>query len=395
MASATASSNTKDSIESGARTFDSTAAAQCQAVLGTMTCDQLQDVLSGVGLCSSVTVPSALPGARCYNPYDCVGGNLYCTGPDCSQVCSDHYGSVPPGQVCDTIHPCDETLGSCHWIYPADGGIVAGTCVAYLAVGQSCWGTSGAECGTSSYCDDQGTCRARLDVGAACEQYRYQCKTGLYCAPLPGDAGYSGTCAAQVGSGSACFAWDACANGLNCNMTAHLCMPWFPTAGQPCTLDNSCYPYPPGLYCKGAVGTTPGVCSMATKVGSGQACATADPKDKVCTPGLRCDLQSATCLALLGNGQGPCTDNSDCKMLESCVKQVTDAGYAPTGTCQYAVTAGNGCPGLVDCLGPSFCDSATQTCVAPQPDGHACTGDSECANGNCFSNVCVAACVVP
>lgn len=158
---------------------------------------------------------------------------------------------------------------------------------------------------------------------------------------------------------------DSDCQGSFCDPSALKCTA-FLADGAACTTGSQCESY----ACSG----TPGVCQAlvaegATCTSTSQCRDIADScnSQHVCSPGLAAG--------------SACTTSADCRPLDHC--------DTTSHVCAHRPVRGEACTGTYDCFDDSWCDD-TNTCVAPQADGAACTDDQECTSKNCdpVSNTC-------
>lgn len=187
------------------------------------------------------------------------------------------------------------------------------------------------------------------------------------------------------------FGFNACAQSV--------CVTVPDKVGDPCIAINFCYP--------GVVTCLNGAC--VAYGASGDACGVDLP---ACTPGLRCDVASSTCLRM-ADGDA-CATDFDCVATQ----------YCDTGLCQLRIAVGSSCAGaLTGCASFAACNATTllceagghvggrcgssmgvpnlcvggtchasadgsPSCLGRAQNGAGCNVGSECASGGCAANVC-------
>jgi hypothetical protein len=238
---------------------------------------------------------AALPGVSAsYKTWAKACIEKYANVGDCrcpiDEVCDAMaVGTLPNGSACADDGECTSTV--CTKLSDAD----CGTCQDPAALDATC-GTDLPECGAGLYCDDTaGQCRAKVGVGAQCEQSD-ACDAPYSCV--------GGVCGFPLGEGEDCTAIPAGCNlmaGLYCNSTTHLCTPYgFAGAGENCGVVSTspvtvvmCLG---NLKCT-ATGTQLGTC--AARKAENEACTASVPEgtaptDHDCLPYLYCP--AGTCV---------------------------------------------------------------------------------------------------
>lgn len=252
------------------------------------------------------------------------------------------------------------------------GAVTQALCPAWftsdVAIGAAC---SFPVCAAGEGLCVAGTCSARPSLGQACSPEGI-CAAGLLC--------IAGSCAAPVAAGGACVIDDACAPPLRC--LAGTCGALAEVGGM-CSDTSVCGP---GLLCTADSCATraAGSCSVDLPCGNLELCATprrcaprgqlgaSCDEDAACVDGLRCDPDSAVCVANPGLGEA-CVNGVLCAAELAC--------DGDNGVCAPLPGAGQACAFASD--GPHVC-AAPLGCVAglcgPLPEaGEACTVDSRCA----------------
>jgi hypothetical protein len=230
--------------------------------------------------------------------------------------------------------------------YPCQYQVLLGK----VADGQPC--TDFEVCGPVSACLNLGS-DACGDVCARLGNENETC--GIYCGPgapcLEGDlctSGLfclSGTCVQQKQLGDACGGATqiACADQLACKLTdptdpesAGTCV--HRVAGGPCTDDSAC---PLTQFCLA------GTCTAHRAAGG--SCA---DSSTACQPWTVCDDPGTQKCVAAGRIGEPCSSTSGCIM-----------GVCDGQTCQPVSLLGGSCA-AAGCVQGTFCDSASQTCLA-------------------------------
>jgi hypothetical protein len=240
--------------------------------------------------------------------------------------------------------------------------------------GQVCG--SSEECAVDLYCDVN-TCRPRQAVDAACVDNR-DCAAGLFCdtdtcknlladgSTCPNDdvclSGWCNidTCAALIAVGESCTASTKCAGHAVCIDNA--CSPRR-AAGSACADDGECLA---GNGCLDNLCVAPAICGEGAE---GDICI----NDESCASSLYCDRATYTC-APRSDIDGPCPGSNECREGLFCW---TD------DSCQPLVQLGDSCASDYVCAAPNSCDSTSETCTAPLPNGAECSGWRQCASGFC------------
>lgn len=143
-----------------------------------------------------------------------------------------------------------------------DGNFV---CVDKGLEGEFCEGDDDA-CVQDLYCNDEGRCAPRADVGETCTfedpddpqvgTETLPCKAGLTCTPPDAGSNADGTCAESCTSGFDCIADVQCPEGLSCipvrigtvDIDLDYCLPQGTDESASCDSDGDCAE---GLYCDG------------------------------------------------------------------------------------------------------------------------------------------------
>jgi hypothetical protein len=266
---------------------------------------------------------------------------------------------------------------------------------------------TGAGLSCKSDTEDQGAVFIRL----YCDIYKPCCVA----AGLPGDGTACRALFTSAVSSQASYtatAGEACLSGLQaisgqpgfCEgdvVPPFTCAQAFGGAAGVCIQDNDCPAPAEGdarcvsgfaagadvrkcqIQIRGALGDTPCVGSVRGDVAlysgttgdipdTGYLCHAAD--------GLRCDGDSAACVALADVG-GPCELSDHCGETAFC--------DATTGTCAARKPIGAACiDQALECADGSYCDEASLVCVAQLDIGGACSGHGQCLSGNCPDGTC-------
>ncbi len=306
------------------------------------TCVKDADCASGYYCASDSTCkPQKSQGSACNSG---VGGDCLVSG---CRVCTT--GQCVDGACCNTAcsAACDACnlagkVGTCSPVGAGQAGTPS--CAPYTCgSGASCATTcsSNSDCAAGSYCDSNSHCVAQAGTGAACTS-QAQCNSGLTCV--------DGVCCTTDCTGT-CMACSAAKKGSG--------------------VDGYCGPIAANSDPDSECGNTPasgcgtnGMCDGAGKCAlwpAGTTCGTGTSCTNGVESGYQCD------------GQGNCKVAS----TTSC------APYVCSGA-----TCGAQCASDTDCSATTYCDTATNKCVAKQAPGAACTGTDQCSSGFCVDGVC-------
>lgn len=228
-----------------------------------------------------------------------------------------------------------------------------------------------------------GVCKARVALGAACDEETDKCASGAAC--------FGGKCVAKVakGVGAACGAM-ACATGLYCN-SKNKCAA-LGKAGEACDIVGAC-----------VVGT------QCIDSGSGGSCLPMPKKGQPCTPDPFSDASTQCASGLVcandGGEVGTCEPQvplgGACKYSSECGGwDVHCVGPQGGKVCQLLSAKGGPClPGDLDqsewggCLAPWTCSKGI--CIDPPGLGQPCAEDilNACAEElmcDFLANKCIA-----
>lgn len=249
-----------------------------------------------LGECEDAIRGRQARGATCFDSGECADADYCDASSSCPGVCA---ARVAAGGTVTAGAECAAGLES-------DGS----TCMAPVAVGGSCSGTSPKPCVAGAYCDAaSGTCTAVKTAGAACAE-REECARNLACV--------GGTCTVLGGAGAACKLSDiSCKFDLTCKLMDFATLSGEcqapAAAGATCFLDMDCKS---DLYCAGVsfgLQMTPGTCSPRLAVGA--AC-TASQFGNPCVDTATCT--AGTCTLKKGEGQACTPSAEDCADGLSC-----------------------------------------------------------------------------
>jgi hypothetical protein len=343
---ATAFADVGADIAAGRVAYSGTAAAACLAAASGAGCALFTSGSPSPAPCNQVFVGEVAAGAACYDENECDAG--YCTVQDsnaCPGVCTA-YAAVGASCGGDGGPECSAN-STCAY----DGG--SGSCVALPGAGADCSGTD--RCQTGLVCVGGATCRAPGGAGAPCDSANgtEECQSGFYCNLFDGG---SGSCAAQLGSGSACSASVAGVPGA---------------FGGECAQGLVCAGYSESFTASGET-TVAGTCVAASDVGGPCVLSLADAGVTVyyssavtgCLDGLACVLGS--CVVPPTSGACASDLNAPCQTITSYCD--------PTGQCQPKQSTGASCnPQLIggDCQS-GYCD-------VQLPDGGTSQSAGTCA----------------
>lgn len=218
-----------DSVKDGKVVYNANAVAACEQAIA-----QRESLCSNDGgapssadagfvdaitaACWPIFQGTVAPGGECQRAQDCKTANpsvIASCHPDTrpssgptKKLCFISTAHVLPDGACRGVPAmgsfqtasCEATMGTCDvsGALPSDPG--AGTCKAFLVVGDTCGGPSAGICNpTTSACSFQKMkCAALPNIGDPCPSL--QCAVGAYCKSAMGP----GTCAAQLVDGTTC-----------------------------------------------------------------------------------------------------------------------------------------------------------------------------------------------
>jgi hypothetical protein len=268
-----------------------------------------------------------------------------------------------------------------------------------------------------------GTCEARGESGAACEDM-FSCATGLAClegtcrtlldegasgcaddlACLPPLRCVAGACRAAVPAEGTCGETRECAHGLVCEAgrcatrAAGPCDADAPCgSGEGCAAPPSCRaPLGAGATCRENLDCAPTLyCEDASKTcvarpADGETCG----NGVICAPGLGCDMDGGGACRPLGGAGSPCAFGEFGPFL------CGDGLACVEGTCGPLPTEGQPCAGTDTCapgLGCAFGPTGS-FCVAPRGEGEPCENRQACREdlhcgpeGTCAPDVAIGA----
>lgn len=235
---------TVDSVKDGKVIYNANAVAACQQALAQREAlcsnDGGAPPSADAGFIDAITAAcwpifqgTVQPGGECQRAQDCKTANpdvfASChTDPrpnsdPIKKLCFISTTHVAPGGACRGVPAtgsfetasCESTMGTCDTSGAPPTDPSAGTCKAFLAVGDTCGGPSAGTCNpTTSTCNFQTMkCTALPNIGDPCPSF--QCAIGGYCKTAMGQ----GTCTAQLADGATCMTGGdprQCANGEFC-----------------------------------------------------------------------------------------------------------------------------------------------------------------------------------
>ena len=151
-------------------------------------------------------------------------------------------------------------------------------------------------------------------------------------------------------------------------------------SGSVCVTNSDC---DKGLACVGAAGAKQ--CTAYLTMGASCSTAANSPS---CHPTLAC--RNGVCATPAKLGESCSATTQDCDKLSglTCPLALKCVGYA---TAQLGGACGQQGSTYVLCAGGSWCDSTSKKCMAPAPDGMACsdaTGPKCQAPANCRAGIC-------
>ena len=201
--------------------------------------------------------------------------------PELLPACAPKAGTLPTGSACNVGGQCQS--GHCDLESALAKGKGCGVCTETTPEGEGCDPERSA-CAVGTFCigspesRTSTTCKrvGYVDANAACNGFDLQCRAGLICVSVDGQAAtcqppfaagkpcdadaacgmdafcsrQTGQCTNLVAEGGACDAQNPCARGLGCDRTTNKCAPL--TFAEP------------GESCGGSVACREGVCGQGT-----------------------------------------------------------------------------------------------------------------------------------
>jgi hypothetical protein len=233
--------DTRDAFEQGNASYDAADAADCQAALDEVACEELAGAPE-LDACSGVWDGTQGEGGDCLTSAECVDG--WCDPGDCDPALTCCTGacaadpadegvpvsgdcSIDPcvaGAFCDSlVEPatCRELVGQdgpCHegecvdglYCRLSDPGLGTGVCRALPAEGEVCDPDYPLCARADNWCDpEDGACRKLAAVGDSCDEMADNCVPYAWCSP-------DGVCVERPGEGEPCEDWPPCLGDLEC-----------------------------------------------------------------------------------------------------------------------------------------------------------------------------------
>ncbi len=353
----------------------------------------------GFATCIKGSCGLKVDGAACTAPAQCQSG-LCTEGVCCNTACTD----ATTDGLCRTCRGVGTTpAGTCTFVASGDAD-PRGRCEASAPLA--------GDCSNDGTCNGAGACR-HWSTSTACRKescsagehtMAANCKSDGTCAAAQTTSCSPYTCADSITCRTTCTSSepssDQCAPGLTCLVATNKCGEKR-EAGEACDGDSDCAD---ALVC-----TNEHVCCGSPCSGGCQSCKTGS-----CTfigKGLP-PRTSATCEADAGtcgqtgscDGAGACELPATCTAAHATCPADTHTQYSTTGTCSAegvcastgTVSCGTGYL-CVDGACATRCTIENQTltcdagftcngegfCVPKKEDGEVCSGDADCASGNC------------
>lgn len=282
----TACDQVTKAVAAGRTTYDASQASACLSYLHGLSCVAFASRDEADNACKHALQGKVDPGSQCYDDVECKAGSF-----------------------------CKKGAVSC-----------PGVCKLYASGGASCSDASGDRC-LSGYSCVGGTCTQDVGSAATCSTgaNAAHCGPGLYCKYAnPNDL--TGTCAAQLTSGTCKNLYGDCAD-------KYACTGW----------------------------------TIANKAGS---CAAAKQPGDACTPGANeCNLlyycSTATSKCVIWNETGGECGLLGQKEFAPCVHSFCDANppISWNGTCQAPLAAGASCTKDEQCGDGAACAGTPKVCV--------------------------------
>lgn len=139
---------------------------------------------------------------------------------------------------------------------------------------------------------------ANVGNGQPCNNVR-ACAPGLGCGPSTNTENDEFLCHTPGGIGAPCYSENECENGLTCYPVIENGYCQLPSpSGGPCEAVDNCED---GTMCH--------LDYCAPVLALGESC----PNSTFCLSELSCDFGTAKCVAVLADGEGPCSSNYDCE----------------------------------------------------------------------------------
>ena len=231
----------REAFETGHATYDPADAADCQAALGDITCEELA-ATPDLEACTDVWDGTGGDGDECGSSAECADG--WCDPGDCDPALSCCIGGctseeidpgVPIAGDC-SIEPCvadaycdfDAVPATCRELVAVDGACFEGQCgeglycrVTDLEAGSGVCSPppgEGEPCDpeypfcarADNWCDPaDGKCHPLAAIGDSCDEFSDNCVPYAWCSP-------DGVCVARPGEGEPCEDWPPCLGDLEC-----------------------------------------------------------------------------------------------------------------------------------------------------------------------------------
>jgi len=317
----------------------------CRASADCVDPSDLTCLVPGSGSCEGGYCTFGFAGVEttCNDGDECTSGD-HCDGGACvgTPFCNFDVGTACTSAEqcasasCESGMCCAADRDCCHNDAECAAGLACDVTTSVCFVGCAADGVDlDAHCQAAFHCD-AGVCRANLIAFSACDEgsdcIDHRCESSLCC---PGAAD--------------CCAVDAdCGGTYACNKATHTCY-------AACLGGNS-------AYCQSAAYCTAANACVLT-LGLGGPCGN---NNDACQSGW-CD--STRCCAL---GSDCCTSNADCASNFAC----DVASHLCHADCT-ALNQATNCKPSINCTSGDCCNG---TCAAA---GTVCTGDADCASGNC------------
>ena len=329
-------------------------------------CEQLQ-LKSDGEMCSSGSECSS---GNCQNGRCCPSGKTCCT--EQSQCASDEYCHIFDYYCKDKLQ--DGT--ACSTDTGLDLGCLSGNCYDGICCedGKTCCASDndcdpGQECGPGYYCITAQT-QAKSPDGSLCT-YDEDCESdwcgGICCQ-------YPETCCKNLGGGDGSGGSSLCGWDQWCDASQFYCKEDLPD-GTACGTQGVSGDFDlDGKYTCASDWCKNGICCE-----SGKECCASDsdcPSGQVCGSDSYCaEDQQETQQSWKSNGES-CSGDSECE-TGNCGNEIC---------CSYGKTC---CDSDYDCEDGNECGNNYYCIEASEKlNGESCSGDSDCASGNCRNSIC-------
>lgn len=236
----------------------------------------------------------------------------------------------------------------------------------------------------------EGVCRLRC-TGTSCSDEPGTCEACVEGICLPADPSCPGGSACAVAAcdpmTDECTTTSTCGAGLSCSMGA--CVPGACAGDLDCTalLDTCDEPFEcgPGGVCVPRPRDVCPALARSCAVIDACTCLPTDARDPALCGGLRCDPETANCVACLEAGD--CAAGQHCHPSRRECVECVENGDCAVGVCDPSSFTCVECTDITHCpdFGTTLCDPTTRECVE-------CLGNADCtvsSEPHCAGGACV------